>query len=627
MRQTCLRCTRLDVAALLGLAGVLFNQAGCSSPSTSASPQQDAAPIPRTDAAQIFADAPAKDVGSPDLPAVPDVPQPQPDLDTNADVNPLDLVVEAPGRTTCVPQYTSCTGLCGSVLDLCTGETLSCGGCAAGLACDVSSHACITPKATCADLGAECGRIRNTCGTVLDCGACADGKECNPDTNRCIACTLPAGTSSDCLAMGIACGKAWLGCGATTNLTDCGGCPSGQVCNPSFNVCEPLPVVSGGACVVLTKAQACADRGNQCGFVTDGCGGIVNCGDCAMGQECGTVGVANRCNKAQNTTCADQGRVCGSAVDLCGLSVSCGSCPAGQTCNPRGTCDAVDAGCQAKACADLPGICGWKVPDGCGGSLNCYDCWVNNQVCGPLTDGVGQCCSAPTALPTGWECGTVTNACGSKDFACPSGKACGSDHKCCTLPDKSALPSGAVCGTVTNTCGSQEITCNDPTKACKNGQCCVLPTAPTDGSCGTLTNSCGSKDFWCSNGQSCVNGKCANTCWSTYSGKCGSKLPDGAGGTLDCPCSGTGNVCSASASGVTGTCSCATQKTCTDYSGRCGTLDAGCGGTVTCGCSKAYETCGGGGTAGVCGCTKATCAGKCGIIDDKCGGTLSCGAC
>jgi hypothetical protein len=41
----------------------------------------------------------------------------------------------------------------------------------------------------------------------------------------------------------------------------------------------------------------------------------------------------------------------------------------------------------------------------------------------------------------------------------------------------------------------------------------------------------------------------------------------------------------------------------------------------------AYQTCGGGGESGVCGCTKSTCGGRCGTLDDGCGGQLDCGPC
>src|SRR5436189_11101 len=61
-----------------------------------------------------------------------------------------------------------------------------------------------------------------------------------------------------------------------------------------------------------------------------------------------------------------------------------------------------------------------------------------------------------------------------------------------------------------------------------------------------------------------------------------------------------------------------------------GTIANGCGGTVSCGpACTAPQTCGGGGTANVCGCTPLpSCpSGKnCGTIANGCGGTVSCGS-
>ena len=69
-------------------------------------------------------------------------------------------------------------------------------------------------------------------------------------------------------------------------------------------------------------------------------------------------------------------------------------------------------------------------------------------------------------------------------------------------------------------------------------------------------------------------------------------------------CCGTGQVCLAKAS-------------CCDTGKVCGT--ACCGG---------FDTCGGGGQAGVCGCTPITqCNGACGTIDDGCGRKVQCGGC
>jgi hypothetical protein len=63
---------------------------------------------------------------------------------------------------------------------------------------------------------------------------------------------------------------------------------------------------------------------------------------------------------------------------------------------------------------------------------------------------------------------------------------------------------------------------------------------------------------------------------------------------------------------------------------NCGTVPDGCGGNVACGgACKSPQSCGGGGTANVCGCTPLTCADyTCGNgLPNGCGGTISCGIC
>jgi hypothetical protein len=107
---------------------------------------------------------------------------------------------------------------------------------------------------------------------------------------------------------------------------------------------------------------------------------------------------------------------------------------------------------------------------------------------------------------------------------------------------------------------------------------------------------------------------------------CGT-IPSGCGGTVSCgpgctapqTCGGAGtaNVC-----GCTPLAACAAGK-------NCGTVPDGCGGNVSCGSGcTAPQTCGGAGTANVCGCTPlaACAAGKnCGTVPDGCGGNVSCG--
>ncbi len=66
---------------------------------------------------------------------------------------------------------------------------------------------------------------------------------------------------------------------------------------------------------------------------------------------------------------------------------------------------------------------------------------------------------------------------------------------------------------------------------------------------------------------------------------------------------------------------------------KCGMVSDACGGQLVCPTTcSAPQTCGGGGTANVCGCSPLTqavaCAGKnCGKVDDGCGATLDCGSC
>jgi hypothetical protein len=72
--------------------------------------------------------------------------------------------------------------------------------------------------------------------------------------------------------------------------------------------------------------------------------------------------------------------------------------------------------------------------------------------------------------------------------------------------------------------------------------------------------------------------------------------------------------------------------TCANLGLHCGPAGDGCGGTLDCGPCTMPQTCGGGGTPGVCGggCIKRTCADlgfTCGPAGDGCGGSLDCGTC
>lgn len=77
-----------------------------------------------------------------------------------------------------------------------------------------------------------------------------------------------------------------------------------------------------------------------------------------------------------------------------------------------------------------------------------------------------------------------------------------------------------------------------------------------------------------------------------------------------------------------------TPTTCAQLGKNCGSIDDGCGTTLECGTCLALETCGGAGTANVCGqappCTPTSCAAQgknCGAISDGCSAMLACGKC
>ena len=101
-----------------------------------------------------------------------------------------------------------------------------------------------------------------------------------------------------------------------------------------------------GAC---STAVTCADMGASCGAIGDGCGGILECGDCTAPDTCGGSGMANVCGQfvCKPATCADLGTDCGPVSDGCGGLLDCGSCGLPATCGGGGTPSvcAVSASC------------------------------------------------------------------------------------------------------------------------------------------------------------------------------------------------------------------------------------------------------------------------------------------
>jgi hypothetical protein len=95
-----------------------------------------------------------------------------------------------------------------------------------------------------------------------------------------------------------------------------------------------------GQCTPLT----CMAQMYECGEAGDGCGGVLQCGDCPAPETCGGGGTPYQCGApgCNKLTCAGQGIQCGPAGDGCGGVLQCGNCPSPQTCGGSGT----------------PGVCG-----------------------------------------------------------------------------------------------------------------------------------------------------------------------------------------------------------------------------------------------------------------------------
>jgi hypothetical protein len=532
----------------------------------------------------------------------------------------------------CTP-IASCDNLCGPVLDPCLNTMVQCGACkTAGLVCNIETHQCITPASSCTALDAHCGIVKTSCGKHIDCGTCPSAEqECDPRTNACVPCKAVT-----CQDLGYECGTAWKGCGSSSDPAaqlDCGACAdTNKVCNPYLHVCEPkcAPVPTDSEVCQAAKA-----KGVECGYITNGCGNLANCGGCPAGQACGARGVANRCEPVETSVeCVVLGQNCDTIQSACGGTVSCGTCDTGFQCNANGVCGAP---CVPKTCSstDFQGKCGLGLDDGCGGKLSC-GC-TNGQGCSTLVSGeTGRCgdyqaCAAFGA--TGLS-GAICSNGASPTF--PKGD--GSNLTCkCTAPGAVCIAVGdagttgtvvqggatgtccvnsATCGTscntkVTDTCTGADIACTCGTGVCSKdgklvtgttpGACCVNHVVcPTDACATSVVNECTGATIACTcgTGKHCEAGTCkpdkkcsdysangavGNTCSSAN----GKVFDRGDGVFFSCPCTGSAECVKGGSlvdDTTKGTC-CLNSNTC--IVGRCNySIEDSCvpGRTVACGC-------------------------------------------
>jgi hypothetical protein len=194
------------------------------------------------------------------------------------------------------------------------------------------------PK-TCLALGDPCGSNTDGCGGVVHCGNCTPPDYCGGGgNNRCgragpVAVDSGGCVRATCQTAAANCGAIGDGCGG---VVQCGTCVPPEYCGGGgFSRCGgtgPAPVDSGG-CVYTT----CQAVGASCGTIGDGCGGVIQCGDCVPPQFCGGGGYGQCGGPGPGptdsgpiicipTTCASLGVTCGAYGDGCGGLVYCGPC-------------------------------------------------------------------------------------------------------------------------------------------------------------------------------------------------------------------------------------------------------------------------------------------------------------
>ena len=249
-----------------------------------------------------------------------------------------------PDAGMCVPQGCPANITCGPAGDGCGGIIASCGTCTPPQTCGGGG----TPgQCGYPDSGA-CHPL--TCANFTTCGVQGDG--CGGETAYCNPCTLPqtcggGGTpgvcgGSDgaacmpetCSAQNITCGPAGDGCGNL--IPSCGTCTPPQTCGGG-GVSGHCGAPDAGTCTPVD----CQAQGISCGPAGDGCGNELMCGPCTPPQTCGGGGVPGKCGALDGgmcmaQTCASQHISCGPAGDGCGNLIQCGNCVVPQTCGGGG---------------------------------------------------------------------------------------------------------------------------------------------------------------------------------------------------------------------------------------------------------------------------------------------------
>jgi MYXO-CTERM domain-containing protein len=316
--------------------------------------------------------------------------------------------------------------------------------------CDAPNPPAGCRKCSCIDDGSASGCE----GTTPRC----ETSSTNVHFGHCVACT----DSAQCSA-----GQVCQNTSAPATDDTCATCgAAGQPCCAS-NVCAAGACKSGTCCVAKTSC----DGGQSCGTQSDGCGGTITCGTCALPQTCGAVGTPGRCGCAPKTSC-EGGQNCGSQSEGCGGTIPCGTCKLPQTCAGGG--DPGRCGCTPKTSCEGGQNCGTQ-SDGCGGTIPCGTCKLP-QTCAGGGD-PGRCgCTPRTSCTGGQNCGTASDGCGGTIACgtCAPPQTCGAGGQCVCVPRTTCSP-GATCGEESDLCGGV-VVCG----TCKAHQTCAGNTCVDD---------------------------------------------------------------------------------------------------------------------------------------------------
>lgn len=206
----------------------------------------------------------------------------------------------------------------------------------------------------------------------------------------------------------------------------------------------------GGNCIPKTCEQLKA----ECGSISDGCGGVLACGECAEGAYCGILqhnvctDPASLCVPIEKSV-ACAGKACGKEGDGCEGFYECGECGKGEVCGAVTPfqCDKalgpVDGDGSPFRCVPLEAEracegkqCG-KTFDGCGATgEHVFDCAEVNGGCAADEwcgiEEAFQCSRAPsngcdenaTCASMGWGCGVAVDACGNVFDCSAEGLTC-----------------------------------------------------------------------------------------------------------------------------------------------------------------------------------------------------------